>query len=220
MAILPTRNNEASAPSTCKKRRLLYFPIIHTQADLGELKEVVRQVKARRFGKYRLRRNQNLIEESWKDIERKLEGLLLQYETVRVYQDGLPVFGRELDVVGELASAGSRNHQLLLRLKEKGATIMGTESPELLVEEYQSAKRAFASADTMEAAAIRRRPKTIGDSLLKRRDQFIAARINGTLREHETGLLFLGLFHSVEQWLDNDIELIYPLGRASAGAGG
>jgi len=49
------------------------------------------------------------------------------------------------------------------------------------------------------------------DSLLQRRDQYIARRINETLRGGETGLLFLGLLHSIRPWLDEDVQVIYPL---------
>ena len=64
---------------------------------------------------------------------------------MRVYQDGLAVCGHEQKIVSELAGAGNRNHALLLKLQAQGATLMGTESPELLVEEYQLATVAFAS---------------------------------------------------------------------------
>jgi hypothetical protein len=54
-----------------------------------------------------------------------------------IHLEGLPVCGHESEIVADLARAGSRNHRLLLRLREFGAIIMGTESAELLVEEYQ-----------------------------------------------------------------------------------
>ena len=74
-----------------------------------------------------------MVDRLWTQIEQTLEGMAIFYERVRVYQDGLPVCGHELEIVSELAKAGSRNHQLLLELKEKGATTMGSESSELLV---------------------------------------------------------------------------------------
>jgi hypothetical protein len=53
--------------------------------------------------------------------------------------------------------------------------------------------------------------------LLKRRDEYIAGRINETLRAGETGLIFLGMFHSLSSWLDKDIRVVYlihqPAGR-------
>jgi hypothetical protein len=47
--------------------------------------------------------------------------------------------------------------------------------------------------------------------LLKRRDQYIARRINDTLLAGETGLIFLGMLHSVRSWLDKDIRVVYPI---------
>jgi len=67
--------------------------------------------------------------------------LPLPCERARLYQDGLADCGREKEIVAELAKAGSRNYRLLLRLIEKGAIIMGTESAELLIREYQLMKQ-------------------------------------------------------------------------------
>ncbi len=47
------------------------------------------------------------------------------------------------EIVSELSASGSRNHRLLMHLMDKGAMIMGTESPELLMEEYELAKKNF-----------------------------------------------------------------------------
>jgi hypothetical protein len=128
---------------------------------------------------------------------------------MRVYQDGLPVCRHELEIVSELASAGNRNHGLLLKLQARGATLMGTESPELLVEEYQLAAAAFASGA---AARTEVRQKQLRDALLEKRDRYIAARINGTLGAGESGILFMGMLHQVVRYLDSDIDVIYPLG--------
>ena len=153
----------------------------------------------------------SLVDKLWDQIEQAIEGLVLAYERVRVYQDGLPVCGREFEIVTELAKAGSRNHRLLLHLREKGATIMGTESSELLVEEYQLVKEALATGEPPLATRGEARRKALRDSLLKRRDQYIARRVNGTLGMGETGLIFLGMLHSLGSWLDKDIRVVYPI---------
>jgi hypothetical protein len=193
------------------QRTLIYIPIIHTQADMGALSEAIRRLKVKKLGRKGWERNVNLIGQLWAQIEQVIEKLVLRYERVRVYQDGLPVCGREAEIVTELAKAGSRNHRLLLRLKEKGATIMGTESSELLVEEYQFVKEDFASGRPERAIRDEARRKALRDSLLKRRDQYIARRINNTLRAGETGLMFLGMLHSVRPWLEKDIQVLYPI---------
>jgi hypothetical protein len=193
------------------ERTLIYIPIIHTQADMGALSESIRRLKVKRLGRKGWKRNVDLVDRLWAQIEQAIESLVLPYERVRLYQDGLPVCGREVEIVTELAKAGSRNHRLLLRLGEKGATIMGTESSELLVEEYQLVKEVFASGKPELATRGEARRKALRDSLLKRRDQYIARRINDTLLAGETGLIFLGMLHSVGPWLDRAIRVVYPI---------
>jgi hypothetical protein len=197
--------------SSSGSRVLICVPIIHTQADMGALNEPIQRLKVRQFGKSIWERNLELVNHFWTEIELAMEQLALPYERLRLYQDGLPVCGREADIVADLAQAGSRNHQLLLKLKQKGAVLMGTESAELLVEEYQLAKQILAEEMSRGPARQAAQGKTLQDSLLQRRDQFIGRRISQTLLTGETGLLFVGMLHSVEPWLDKDIQVLHPL---------
>lgn len=146
-------------------------------------------------------------------MENILNQLTLSYAQTRVYQDGLPVCGKELEIVTELAKKGSPNHQILVRLMEKGATIMGTESAELLIEEYHLIKRVLKTGDVKDAIAIEARQKAASDLLLKKRDEFIAARIDQTLQPGETSILFLGMLHNIAGLLPGDIRVEYPLNR-------
>ena len=193
------------------ERTLIYVPIIHTQADMGALSQSIQRLKVKKLGRKGWERNVKLVNKLWAQIEQSIESLALPYQRVRLYQDGLPVCGREEEIVKELAKAGSRNHGLLGRLSEKGATIMGTESSELLVEEYQLVKEAFVSGKPEAATRGEARRKSLRDSLLKRRDQYIARRVNGTLLPGETGLIFLGMLHSLGPRLDKDIRVAYPI---------
>jgi len=196
------------------ERTLIYIPIIHSQADMGALSKSIERLKIKNLGQKGWERNVNLVSQFWAQIEQAIERLVLPYSRVRIYQDGLPVCGREVEIITELAKAGSRNHRLLLRLRDKGATIMGTESSELLVEEYQFVKEEFASGKPGTGQRDKPRRRALKDSLLKRRDQYIALRISDTLRLGETGLLFLGMLHSIRPWLDKDVRVIYPLQAA------
>ncbi len=88
-----------------------------------------------------------------------------------------------------------------------GATLLGTESPELLVSEYELAK-AIVSPD-----ADRKKLEPVAADLLAKRDAFIARRINQTLGQDEFGILFVGLLHNVHRGLAPDIELVVPFGK-------
>lgn len=193
-------------------RILFYFPIIHTQADMGELRESVVRATLEKVGRAGLSRKTVAIDKIWTEIERVIDSLALSFDRVRLYQDGLPVCGREAEIVTELAQAGSRNHQLLLRLMARGATIMGTESGDLLVQEYQLAKQSLA-ARPPRAAGVAAQRRALNEALLQRRDLFIAQRLNSTLKPGETGILSLGMLHSVERYLHQDLKVIYPLHR-------
>jgi hypothetical protein len=187
------------------RRVLIHVPIIHTQVDMGTLGDRIKRELAQRFGEHWWQSKANLIERAWDDIEAALMNPDIPYERVRVYQDGLPVCGRELDIVKELAAAGSRNHRLLLEMVRRGATVMGTESGELLVEEYCRVRRLLASSDTL---AKDENVKASGAALIQKRDRFIARQIDTTLTRGEIGILFLGMLHSVAAFLPAEIRLL------------
>ena len=198
-----------TGPLGDRKRKLVYIPIIHTAADMGTLAASIRGKKLFLVGRQGLARNVAAVEKMWDKIERVASRLPLTPGTVRVYQDGLPICQHEQEIVSELAESGSRNHRLLLQLQSRGARVMGTESPELLVEEYQLAKASLASGVTAEDAS---RQRQLRDTVLEKRDRFIADRINVTLGDGETGILFIGMLHSLSRFLDSDIRVAYPLG--------
>ena len=158
-------------------RTLIYFPIVHTQADMGALQESVARATLEKTGRAGLARKTAAIDKIWTEIEAAIDALALSFDRVRLYQDGLPVCGREADIVTELAQAGSRNHQLLLRLMAQGAVLMGTESSDLLVQEYQLARQSLTTRPPR-AAGVAASRRALSEALLKRRDQFMAQLIN------------------------------------------
>lgn len=129
--------------------------------------------------------------------------LEIDFHKLKVYQDGLPICGRELEIVQELARQGSENHRLLLELAERGAAIMGTEDAQLLVEEYLRLR------DGLEGDGEMGDRVSSAEDTLNRRDLYIAKRIRETLGEGETGLLFIGLLHRVDEKLNQDMEIAY-----------
>ncbi len=201
------------------ERTLIYVPIIHTQADMGALSRSVRRATIQKLGRQAWERNVDVIGRMWEEIRRAAEGWDLPWEKVRLYQDGLPRCGREAEIVRDLAGAGSPNHQLLLSLTKRGATLMGTESPDLLVEEYRLVREILAATGPEEAARLEARHQGRSRSLLAQRDQYIAARINESLCAGETALLFLGMLHSLDPWLAKDIRVRYPIRRPARAKG-
>jgi hypothetical protein len=180
---------------------------------MGSLSESIRKITLQKLGARVWHQKVKLIDRFWSTVEDTLHRLPIIYGQTRLYQDGIPVCGKELEIVKELAEQGSLNHQLLIRLVERGATIMGTESPELLVEEYQLTHLMLESGDLGKANRIEIMQKGARDLLLAKRDAFIAGRIEQTLLVGETGILFVGMLHNLAGCLPKDIKVHYPLQR-------
>ena len=186
-------------------RKLIYVPIVHSEVDFGSLTHDLRKRYIDRFGLSGWRQRIRGVDALWQEIRTKVMALEIDFHELKVYQDGLPVCGRELEIVQDLARQGSKNHQLLVELAERGATIMGTEDAQLLVEEYLRLRDGLdADSETGDRA-------TPDQDLLHRRDLYVAKRIRETLRDGETGILFIGLLHEVDEKLCQDMEISYPL---------
>ncbi|MEM7622237.1 MAG: hypothetical protein AAF235_03440 [Planctomycetota bacterium] len=193
-------------------RTLDIVPILHAEADMGSL---AAQLRAR-MGDAAYEQRQAELNRFWDGLASWASNVAA--EGLHVFQDALPVIEEPaspspLQMVRELAAKGSANHAIIARLATRGATIHGTEDPALLLEEYSLAK---AAAD---AAVANRLPdprhETRARAVLERRDRYIAARIAQTLPEDAQGVLFLGLLHSVERYLPDDIETRHPVGKPS-----
>jgi hypothetical protein len=189
-------------------RLLILVPIIHSNADLGSLQESVRRVHIERTGKEEWDRRRAVVDALWQTVRSQIGALHLDYSRLRLYQDGLPVCGREDAIVRDLALQDSVNHQILVDLMAKGATLTGTEAPELLVQEYEIARQTLASAQASRETGRGLSYSKESRKLLDKRDTYIASRIDETLKEGETGLIFLGMLHALDNRLATDIRLV------------
>jgi hypothetical protein len=183
-------------------RVLIRFPIIHGNEDMGKLDKAVSKNRTMEDAL----KQEAVVKYFWTTIEKSINDFGLNFLKVKIYQDSLPVCGKESEIVDDTAKTGSYNYLLLQTLRDKGAIIMGTESPELLLEEYALMKRVYQPKLGQEPPSPQ-----FAQSLLDRRDEFIARRIEETLIDEEVGLLFLGLNHRIEGRLSDDISLIQPL---------
>ncbi len=184
-------------------RALIYFPIIHSPEDLGTLDKAVSDLRTDKQTDNYLA----AVEHFWVMIETTIEDFGLDYTSLKLYQDGLPVCGKEQEIVADVAESGSKNYKLLQTLMQKGAVLMGTESPELLVQEHALVTKLLQTGKSTESSL------EAAQALLNKRDEYIAQRIDKTLQDNEMAMLFLGLMHKIETKLPKDIVLIQPLGK-------
>lgn len=189
-------------------RKLIIQQIVHMPADMGSMKQVLKEKAIEKLGKEKWEENLKKIKEFWDKVEQAIEKLDLDYTKVKIYQDGMPVSGElALKIVNETAEKGSRNYQIIKKMIEKGAAIQETESKELLLKEYEHVKE-FTSAEEGKKQAALKEYKNAKDELIKKRDEFIANKIDETLEQGETGFLFIGAHHKVKDELADDIEIV------------
>lgn len=176
---------------------------------MGSLLEALKKEYESKYGKGKWGEHVEVVNRFWLGIREKILALKLPYQLLKIYQDGLPICGREREIVQEIAKRGSPNHQLILELMEKGAKLMGTERKDLLLAEYQQMQKSAQITDIQDKRKPLEEDRKKSLSLLRDRDEFIAQRIAQTLEEGEIGLLFLGMLHNIVEKLPKDIEVIY-----------
>jgi hypothetical protein len=198
-------------------RTLVHIPILHTDEDLGDAAQSVRDATARAGGAAALSRRQAILASLWSRIETWVRECPIPPSGLLVFQDGLPVCDAapasgeapELAIVRELARKGSRNHAMLLDLHQRGATITGTESPQLLLEELALLRKA-------QQGQRDPRHEFRSRAILEKRDRFIADRIAATLAPGGSALLLLGMLHNAVGMLPADITVTQPIDTRAA----
>lgn len=194
-------------------RSLIYIPILHTQQDMGSLAPEVRKATVEKLGQKLWRHHVKAIDEMWVGIRKRIARLKLPYKKTYVYQDGLPVCGKEKEIISHLAKQGSPNHLIVQWLVNRGATVVGTEDPQLLLKEYNSLKEIFTAKNNGQKKKWLKQYEKEAPELLKKRDAYILERIKKTLPPNGVGLLFIGLLHRVDEILPVDIRVSYLIYR-------
>ena len=187
-------------------RKLLYVPIIHTEADLGSVGKDIAKRGLREFGATLWKRHQETVLGFWDAIAHYFDSL--DVSGYKIFQDGMVVDGElGMRIVEETAKAGSRNYQLVSRLIRKGALLVKTEDLDLVREERDWILRITLAKNRAQKLDAALTYKLAKNDLLNKRDEFIAKQIHDALQEGETGILFIGAFHTVTKWLPKDITV-------------
>lgn len=187
-------------------RKLYLVPIIHMDADMGPLGSLLNKDAAAILGQGLWNRYKEVVSGFWDAVALFFDSL--DVNGFKVYQDGLVADGADgLRIVREGVCRGSKNYEIIDRLLARGAVLVKTEDVELVKQERSHIVKLACSRSLKEREAAAVRYKLAQNSLLKRRDDFIAKRIAETLREGEAGALFIGAEHDVLSKLPWDIEV-------------
>lgn len=187
-------------------RRLLYVPVIHVESDLGSIAPTIDKRSTQICGRERWERHKQTVSTFWDNIEEYFKKL--NAGNLKIYQDGLMAGGKlGRKIIEEGAAKGSRNYRIVLDLINSGGEIRKTEDIELLKEEYARILKLAQSKSLWERTTAYIGYRFRRDKLMDKRDRFIAKTIGETLRNGETGVLFIGAFHDVTPYLVEDIHV-------------
>jgi hypothetical protein len=195
-------------------RRLIYVPILHAREDSGRTASILHGG----YEKDEIQRGKtdkgiSAVDEMWDGIAAKLKELELPWNQTRIYQDGLPVCGNELEIVTRLAESGSPNFLVLLDLIQKRAKLEGTEDLDLLILEYDLLNKLLMKNSDTDRKETIAEYQAKSRELLTLRDEFILNQITGTLKYGDIPIVFMGVMHRLDKMLEKDFLVSYVIYR-------
>lgn len=113
-----------------------------------------------------------------------------------------------MKIVEQGIKDGSKNYEIIARMLDQEAVLVRTEDFDLVKKEYDLISGVVKAKSRTEAIAASIEFKTSSGKLLTERDDYIAHRIEQTLGDNETGILFIGAYHDVIPLLPHDIFVI------------
>ena len=187
-------------------RKLTYVPVIHMSADLGTIAKHLDKKAVADFGEEFWRRHRETIARFWDSVTNYFSNL--QVENVKIYQDALVAGGHVGQrIIEEAAKAGSKNYELIANLLKRGAVLVRTEDLSLVREERDRIVKLTNAGTPTEKLMAYVKYRLTKNRLLRKRDNYIAKRIDETLNHGETSILFMGAYHDIVPKLAKDIEV-------------
>ncbi len=188
-------------------RELYLVPILHMSADMGSLASSLDETAKAEFGQEVWQKHKGAVSSFWDSIGQFFDAL--DVKGFKIYQDGMVANGADgLRIIREGISQGSKNYEIIGKLLQRGAVLVKTEDPVLVKQEYAYIAKIAHSKSPKEKEVWALRYKVAQGRLLRQRDDFIAKRIEVTLGEGETGILFIGAYHDVLSRLPEDIQVV------------
>jgi len=187
-------------------RTLIYIPVIHTGADLGSIAKEVAKRGIRDLGQELWEKHRRTVEGFWDVVSDYFDSI--DVKEMKIYQDGMVAedeVGKK--IVEDTAKAGSKNYQLILKLLDRGAVLVKTEDFKLVKKEYDRLLAITQAKSITKKIIAFIKYKLVKVILLNRRDNFIANRIEQTLKADEKAILFIGAFHNIKKRLPKDIQI-------------
>ena len=142
------------------------------------------------------------LEAYWREVGNHVRNLEARFGKIgKVYHESVPLDGEEgLKLVEQL---NEKAHRMLRRKCQQGAEFAAIEDRELL-EETMNWRRCLA---VMLSGPVLQKVSEFYREANRKRYELMAKRIDGTLKDEETGVLIIGQDHAVQ--FPSDIQVFY-----------
>jgi len=177
-------------------RTLLRIPRMFTKEDLSRMDPRLPEdydEKAKEF---------------WTYVDSRLSALGVRIK--KIYLESIGVVGkRHLDMLG---IADPAQHKVVKKLLDSGAELIEAESPELVLETMSWMQRmqdVFTTDRGEDVSAVQAIGEFMQESL-RERDEFVGRKVDESLKEGETGVLFMDLSRRIDMPSDVRVILTCP----------
>jgi hypothetical protein len=176
-------------------------------ADLGSIAKQFDKRGIAGFGDEFWTKHKETISGFWDSIEKYFSSL--EVNNFKIYQDSLIADGEIAQrIVEDAVKASSKNYEIIADLIKKGATLVQTEDFALVKKEMNKIVKISNAKTIVTKIAAFLLYKLSKNKLLIKRDKYISKRIDETLKQNETGILFLGASHDIISILPDNIQLV------------
>jgi len=188
-------------------KALIYVPIIHMSADLGSLAKDLNRRGIADLGEELWKEHIKTVEGFWDELSHYFDSI--HVSGMKIYQDGMIAEGEVgQKIVQEGAKSGSKNYELVSELLKRGAILVKTEDFKLVKKERDRLIAITQAKSLPEKLIAFMKYKVIKNRLLNKRDEFIARRIEETLNQDGTGIIFIGAYHNIKERLPKDVRIM------------
>jgi len=188
-------------------KALIYVPIIHMSSDMGSLAKDLNTRGIADLGEELWKEHIKTVETFWDELSHYFDSI--HVSGMKIYQDGMIAEGEiGKKIVQEGAKSGSKNYELVSELLKRGAILVKTEDFKL-VEKERVRLIAITQAKSLPEKLIAfMKYKLVKNRLLNKRDKFIAGRVDETINQDETGIIFIGAYHNIKDRLPKDVRIM------------
>lgn len=188
-------------------KALIYVPIIHMSSDLGSLAKDLNRRGIADLGEELWKEHIKTVETFWDELSHYFNSM--HVSGMKIYQDGMIAEGEiGKKIVQEGAKSGSKNYELVSELLKRGAILVKTEDFKLVKKERDRLIAITQAKSLPEKLIAFMKYKVTKNRLLNKRDEFIARRIEETLNQDGTGIIFIGAYHNIKNKLPKDIRIM------------